>query len=186
MLSAAAPDRVAGGPGLLTTHNDDLIDAIGHHAQPSAISSALGLRLVDYPTLYVAGSVTENPDWMLGSSGSTTTMGDQSMMVQSMSRKLLSGVTEPFVLLKPLRQPPALARRRRPGADRRDRHQVLLQHHHRCRGSAVAHRGRGRPDLGSRRAADLRGRGDPHHRHQGGAHALRRHPVARLRRVRAR
>ncbi|MDP1826138.1 MAG: hypothetical protein Q8L48_22925 [Archangium sp.] len=88
MLSSGLPDRVAGGPSLLTTHNDDLFDGAQYSPQPSGVSSTLGLRPVTFGTLYVAGSVTGKPDWMIGSQGRTGTLGDQSMVVQSMSRKL--------------------------------------------------------------------------------------------------
>ena len=103
MLSGSAPERVAGGPSLLTVHHDDVLNGIGNYVTPpSAITSSIGLQPVDYSTanLYIAGSVTENPDWMIGSSGRTGTIGDQTMVVQSMRRKLNNlSETQPLAFL---------------------------------------------------------------------------------------
>ncbi len=103
MVSGSAPERVAGGPSLLTLHHDDVLNRIGNYVTPpSSITSAIGLQPVDYSTanLYIAGSVTENPDWMIGSSGRNLTVGDQTMVVQSMRRKLNAlSVTEPLAFL---------------------------------------------------------------------------------------
>lgn len=100
MLFARAPDRVCGGPGRLEVHADDRLDPSGGHVgQPSGIVTGLGLELVQYRTIYVAGSVVEAPDWMIGSSGSVNTLGDQAMVIQSRSRYQLGGVSRAFVML---------------------------------------------------------------------------------------
>lgn len=90
MISTTAPDRVAGGPGVLATYNDDYFSANGDPVTPpSAISSRFGMRSASYFLLYVAGSVVENPDWMISSTARTGTQGGQSMAVQPMYRKLV-------------------------------------------------------------------------------------------------
>lgn len=99
MLFDRAPDRVAGGPALLSVHNDDLVTDLNHTPLPSGISTELGIQRVSYQLLYVAGSVAEEPDWMIGSSGRAGTMGDQSMVIQSMNRKLVDDVVEPYAVL---------------------------------------------------------------------------------------
>ncbi len=91
MLAATAPDRVAGGPALLGTYNDDVINEFAQfRTPPSGLSSPLGLRVANFSNLYVAGSVTENPDWMISSTGRQGTQGGQSLAVQPMRRKLNS------------------------------------------------------------------------------------------------
>jgi hypothetical protein len=95
LLFDRAPDRIAGGPALLGVHNDDSVSDLNHTAQPSGLSTELGIQRVSYPILYVAGSVADEPDWMIGSSGRGGTMGDQSMVIQSMKRRLVDDVVEP-------------------------------------------------------------------------------------------
>lgn len=100
MFSAAVPDRVAGGPGLLLTAFDDLFDAAGSHTQqPDGLSTALGLQVFAYQNLFVAGSVTERPDWLVGSTGSSATMGTQSLVIQSLSQRLSGMQVLPSVVL---------------------------------------------------------------------------------------
>ncbi len=89
MLAGAAPDRVAGGPTVLGTYNDDFITPSAQFVTPpSGLTSPLGLRVANFTNLYVAGSVPENPDWMISSTGRMGTQGDQSLAVQPMARKL--------------------------------------------------------------------------------------------------
>ena len=74
----------------------------GYSTPYGARSTPLGLQPVNYANanLYIAGSVTENPDWMIGTSGRTGTVGDQTMVVQSMSRKLNNlAETQPLAFL---------------------------------------------------------------------------------------
>ncbi|MDP2275851.1 MAG: hypothetical protein Q8K32_34220 [Archangium sp.] len=98
MLSATAPDRVAGGPGLLGTYNDDVIDESAQfRTPPSGLSSPLGMRLANFSNLYIAGSVTENPDWMISSTGRQGTQGGQTLAVQPMLRKLSSMPGDPVL-----------------------------------------------------------------------------------------
>lgn len=100
MLCATAPDRIAGGPGLLGTYNDDFIDdSAQFQTPPSGLSSPLGMRVANFTNLYIAGSVTENPDWMISSTGRQGTQGDQSLAVQPMFRKLNSAVSEAILPL---------------------------------------------------------------------------------------
>lgn len=94
MLQGTPPDRVAGGPALLGTYNDDAINENAHFlTPPSGLLSPLGMRIATFSNLYIAGSVTENPDWMISSTGRTGTLGGQSLAVQPMLRKLLNDPT---------------------------------------------------------------------------------------------
>lgn len=95
MLSSTAPDRVAGGPGVLALFRDDVDSANGPQSQLGGLSSPLGIRRAQYSTIYVAGSVTENPDWMISSTGRSATQGDQSMSVMPLNRKFNSNEIDP-------------------------------------------------------------------------------------------
>ena len=100
VLYDSAPDRVAGGPARLAVFNEDLIQPDGMHQQrPFALSSLLGLRPAGPPPLFVAGSVVENPDWMISSTGSAFTTGEQSLVLKSLERTFVVPGGTPLALL---------------------------------------------------------------------------------------
>ncbi len=98
MLWGTAPARVAGGPGLLATYTETVLDQTTNQtAPPSGFTSPLGLQIASFSDLFVTGSVVENPDWMISNIARPGTQGDQTLALMPMRQKF----NDPTALILP-------------------------------------------------------------------------------------